>query len=640
MAPTHAKDGMTPDRQNDNSDTLTRLSELFGGHKAEWLGARLFDLFSAPNYFPQMTTSRPCILIGGRGTGKTTVLRGLSYRGRFELEKRDERTVASWPYYGFYYRVDTNRVAAFKGPELSDIDWRRRFGHYMNLLMCIQVLRFLSWFQNTSQISTDLPEDDLGNIAAAFSLDSPHSNRDLLQKLERSLTEFEAHVNNVADGPGPRLSMQGAPINMLLESVKGIQLFSNKLFFFLIDEYENFEDYQQQVMNTLIKHSGEIYSFKICVRELGWRVHTTISGNESLSSPADFTRIDISEVMEERQFEDFSHKVCQDRLAALVEGSDQDVTKIEELLPPLSEEEEARLLRIEDHNSDTLRELQRIGPLKTVESLTQMQIYLLAYWARSKNQPLSEVFQNFQKDPSAWKTRLENYQHALLFTIRRGRPGIRKYYAGWDTFIRLSGGNIRFLLQLVEESLARHLRDGRGLQEPLTAELQTHAAQAIGRRNLTELEGLSIHGAQLAKLLLSLGRILGVMADFPEGHAPEVNQFEIAGGPAGSPQQKEADTLLDAAVMHLALARHSGSKLADVTETRDWDYTIYPIFAPFFNFSYRRKRKMRLTPEQVLALVRSPKSAIAQVLADKNRRVEETLPEQLRLFEVFYAESS
>ena len=203
---------MTPDRQNDNSDTLTRLSELFGGHKAEWLGARLFDLFSAPNYFPQMTTSRPCILIGGRGTGKTTVLRGLSYQGRFELEKRDERTVASWPYYGFYYRVDTNRVAAFKGPELSDIDWRRRFGHYMNLLMCIQVLRFLSWFQNTSQISTDLREDDLGNIAAAFSLDPPNSNRDLLQKLERSLTEFEAHVNNVADGPGPRLSMQGAPI--------------------------------------------------------------------------------------------------------------------------------------------------------------------------------------------------------------------------------------------------------------------------------------------------------------------------------------------------------------------------------------------------------------------------------------------
>ena len=144
------------DSHNENSETLARLSELFGAHKAEWLGPRLFELFSAPSYFPQMTTSRPCILVGGRGTGKTTVLRGLSYQGRFELEKQDEKSVPSWRYYGFYYRVDTNKVAAFKGTELSENDWLRRFGHYMNLLMCVQVLRFLSWFQTTSQISTAL----------------------------------------------------------------------------------------------------------------------------------------------------------------------------------------------------------------------------------------------------------------------------------------------------------------------------------------------------------------------------------------------------------------------------------------------------------------------------------------------------
>ena len=95
---------------------------------------------------------------------------------------------------------------------------------------------------------------------------------------------------------------------------------------------------------------------------------------------------------------------------------------------------------------------------------------------------------------------------------------------------------------------------------------------------------------------------------------------------------------MNAAVMHLALARHSGSKMSGVSETRDWDYTIYPIFAPFFNFSYRRKRKMRLTPDQVLALVRSPNPAISQVLAGKNRTPEENLPEQLRLFEAFYAQ--
>ena len=622
-----------------NSETLADLSELFGAHKAEWLGPRLFELFSAPNYFPQMTTSRPCILVGGRGTGKTTVLRGLSYRGRFELEKRNAQSVRSWPYYGFYSRVDTNKVGAFKGLELTESQWLRHFGHYINLLMCVQVLRFLSWFQATTQIPTDLHEDELRNVATAFSLQSPSNNEHLLQLLEHSLIEFEAHINNVADSTGTRLSLQGAPVALLLESVRRHEVFVDKRFFFLIDEYENLEDYQQRLMNTLIKHSGELYSFKICVRELGWRVRNTLAENEFLVSPADYIRIDIAEVMQGAQFEEFSHKVCQDRLAALVEGNSNDVAEIRDLLPSISEEEEARLLGIEDHNLEILQALRKIAPREIVGSLSPMEIYLLEFWGKSHNQSLREVFEDFQQNAEAWRTRLNNYRHALLFTLRRGRRGIQKYYAGWETFIQLSGGNIRFLLQLVEAGLARHLREGHGLDEPLSPAMQTLAAQATGRANLTELEGISVRGAQLTKLLLGLGRVFGIMAASPEGHTPEVTQFEVVGAPERPTQQDEISALLTAAVMHLALARRSGSKLGGEGETRDWDYMMYPIYAPFFNFSYRRKRKMHLTPDQVVALVDSPSRAIRQILAASNRSPEEPLPEQLRLFEMFYAEA-
>ena len=631
---------MISDSQTTNAETLTRLSELFGAHKAEWLGPRLFELFSAPSYFPQMATSRPCILVGGRGTGKTTVLRGLSYQGQFELEKRNPLEVPSWPYYGLYSRVDTNKVGAFKGPELTESQWLRNFGHYVNLLMCVQVLRFLSWFESTTQIPTDLQEDELGTVASAFNLPPPSSNNDLLQLLQRSLTEFEAHINNVVDSGGPTLSMQGAPIGLLLESVKRQDAFADKLFFFLIDEYENLEDYQQRLINTLIKHSGELYSFKICVRELGWRVRNTLAENEYLVSPADYIRIDITEVMQGSQFEEFSHKVCQDRLAALVDGHDTVVAQIRNLLPSISEDEEARLLGIENHNRETLRSLRQFAPTEIVDRLSPMEICLLGFWAKSHDQSLSEVFEDFQQNSRPWRTRLNNYRHALLFTLRRGRPGIRKYYAGWDTFIQLSGGNIRFLLQLVEGSLAQHLRDGHGLHEPLSPELQTYAARAIGRANLTELEGMSVRGAQLTKFLLGLGRVFGIMAGSPQGHAPEVNQFAVAHTSGTPTQGDESDELLRAAVMHLALARRSGSKLAGEGDTRDWDYRIYPIFAPFFDFSYRRKRKMTLTPDQILALVNDPHRAIRGILSASNRAFDEPLPEQLRLFEMFYAESS
>ena len=147
-----------------------------------------------------------------------------------------------------------------------------------------------------------------------------------------------------------------------------------------------------------------------------------------------------------------------------------------------------------------------------------------------------------------------------------------------------------------------------------------------------------MYGGQLAKLLLALGRIMGVMAAFPEGHAPEMNQFVITNRPGGFFRPREADDLLTAAVMHLAIARHSGSKLGNPGETHDWDYAIYPIFAPFFNFSYRRKRKMHLTPEQLVALIHSPRTAINQILDTKKLTPDETLPDQLRLFEAFYAQ--
>src|SRR6267142_4861737 len=91
------------------------LSEILGSYKAEWIrGGRLYEYFVKPEYFPELITGRPCVLIGGRGTGKTTVLRGLSYEGQYALASRSPATIPSWLFYGLYYRVNTNRVTAFR----------------------------------------------------------------------------------------------------------------------------------------------------------------------------------------------------------------------------------------------------------------------------------------------------------------------------------------------------------------------------------------------------------------------------------------------------------------------------------------------------------------------------------------------
>ena len=82
------------------TETGVGLAEPFRMYRAEYLKEAVYELFARPAYFPELETPRPCVLIGGRGTGKTTVLKCLSYDGKYALEARDgaSPSVREWPY--------------------------------------------------------------------------------------------------------------------------------------------------------------------------------------------------------------------------------------------------------------------------------------------------------------------------------------------------------------------------------------------------------------------------------------------------------------------------------------------------------------------------------------------------------------
>lgn len=614
-------------------DDEESISDPFGIYRAEWLKDALFKLFTKPAYYPELETPRPCVLVGGRGTGKTTVLRCLSYEGRFELDKHDASNINNWPYYGFYYRVNTNRVTAFRGDELSDHQWERVFAHYLNLVFCGQVVEFLNWHAKTAPQGAMLPASVCQDVAEALYLDPADDQATLLINIRRGRRRFEAFLNNLDPGALPPLSLQGQAIDDLCEAVLNMPEFLGKNLFFIVDEFENLLDYQQVVLNTLIKHCGPHYTFKIGVRDLGWRRRSTLNDNEQLVSPADYERIDIEQRLEGEQFVNFAAEVC--NLRAQVSPDFPSGLDIARILPALSAEEEADLLGVREHAAGILRQIKVECPqwMEEATAMAPLDLSLVDFWARSQQSSVAAVFEERQRESKSWDDRYGNYKFAVLFTLRRRKTGIRKYYAGWRTYTLMAGGNIRYLLELVGQALLLQKRDGRSTPgEPVRPELQTLAATQVGRKNLSELEGLSVHGAQLTKLLLGLGRIFELLASEPEGHTPEVTQFTL---PEDAPLG-EAEKLLSAAVMHLALVRSVANKRADL-DLKGYDYSVHPIYSAFFVFSYRRKRKLRLTPNQLMALVREPKTGIRQILRQNNRGDEDyPLPDQLRLFEGFY----
>jgi hypothetical protein len=195
-------------------------------------------------------------------------------------------------------------------------------------------------------------------------------------------------------------------------------------------------------------------------------------------------------------------------------------------------------------------------------------------------------------------------------------------------------------LQLVNNSLIAHAKEQKNFKTKITAECQTEVAAEVGKKNLLELEGLSTRGAQLMKLVLGLGQVLHEMAVQAEGHAPEITQFEISTKQTSEEGVNQVVELLSAAVMHIAFVRTSGTKLGGPGDTRDFDYMLHPIFSAFFVYSHRKKRKLSITPEELLGIISSPSTTINKLLRKHNRVVGSEIPEQLRLFGGYYEGNS
>jgi hypothetical protein len=625
--------------QDSRNDQAARVSTMLGLYKAEWLDSKLFEFFNEPTYFGQLQTQRPCVLIGGRGTGKTTVLRGLSYQGQLAFANHDKSTVPSWSYYGLYYRVNTNRVTAFRGPELPEEKWIACFAHYINLSFCQLMLDFVHWYEHQTNQKIELSAAHLRTISAKLGIKGVRTLAELAEEIEFQVADFEASINTISDNYPAKLSLQGAPIDALADALMSTKELAGKQFFILIDEFENFEDYQQRVLNTLIKHATSSYTFKIGVRELGWRQRATLNPNEQLTSPADYARISIADVLDTSRFSSFAERVVLNRISNAYNMHGEVNVDLRLLLPSLPEMEEASKLMGKDVPAKLIHALKESLSTDELEQAAQLkpgELYFLHYWSENHNAvPFAQSVKEWLSGSKEWRTRLENHFHAMLFSIRKGKSGIRKYYVGWDVYVTLANGNIRYLLELVHNAFLRHIEDGGVLLEPISHENQTSAAEEVGKKNLSELEGLSVDGAKLTKLLLSVGRVFQVLADDPAGHAPEVNQFHLKEGDTSEELQRVKE-ILNQAVMHLALVRFSGTKPMDEADTKEYDYMIHPVFAPFFVFSHRRKRRLSFDVAQIIGLIERPRETIREILTRNNRRDVEVLPDQLQLFGSYY----
>lgn len=610
------------------------LRQLFGDNRAEWPADSFRDLFVTPTYLTKLEARRPCILVGGRGTGKTTALQSLKFDSCFERLKSIGQSFADQEYLGILIRINKNRVRSFHGRD-DALDWGKYFSHYFNLLVCAELVTLTNWLQN--QNGKSFPVETIKSISLDLGIleFSGTSVADLGVAIKEQISKLQLKVNNPKSTLEIVLSMAESPIRVFVDELEKNEFSDGRVIFCCIDEYENLLDYQQAILNTYVKHAAPPLSYKIGVRKSGLRNRQTLDGQDLLKTPDDYYEIEIAD----EGFEYFANQVASVRLKAAQEKGLNVPENISEFLEGFSLAEEAEELGAKRVAKVVLQELK--NSKKTYEyfySKPAHETYFLKYWQESEGCSLVDLAEDWMANEQQWKTRLGNYGYASLFWLSKGNKGarIRKYYCSARVFLALAGGNIRYFLELIYCSVIHELSNKNIFPEILRISplSQTLAAREVGERRLNQLEGIADHGVQLKRLVLAIGKVFFELAREPLGKTPEVTSFVLKGKYDDISKISE---MLAEGVGHLAFEVEPATKLTNKAEIREDEYRLHHIFSGFFEISHRKKRRMVFDAQDLIAVLGDhPGRAISSMLENRPQVEEEDLPEQLALFSAFY----
>ena len=466
----------------------------------------------------------------------------------------------------------------------------------MNLLCCFELV----------ELCLNLPPRRNAHraIARAASLAATHfaipgthhDPADLRNHLRLQIAQLSAFINDPSQQPRPKLSHGELPVVDLARDIHDIVAHQGPMYI-CIDEWENLSVAQQQALNRWIKNCERPITYKMGVREGGIRTTDTGGSVDPLHSPADYIETRIAGPT----MKSFCREVVEHRLRQLRRTEDAVPATLSRLLESLDRQAEAVRLGAQTAVKNAIERDKAIVNQASIAWLREQQpgdAYLAVFLAERTDRGLNDVVLKAVAEPAHWRNVKNNYGHLSLFSITRGLKGAtrQKFYTGANTYLELSGGNVRYLLELLDEAVLEasiHPQPETTVAPSLriSAEIQTKAATNVARRRLRQIEVLSDRGLEVLRLVMALGTAFATLVREPGRRAPERTSFTLRG------ERQDVDhlvELLNEGCSILAFVRETTTKRTSATEPKHDEYRIHPVLTPHFCIPYRKKRKSEI----------------------------------------------
>lgn len=570
-------------------------------------------------------TGKPLVVEGGRGSGKTMFFRCNSWRQKILEYKKNNTSLTNFldneEFIGIYYRVDTTFVSSMR--EREENNWGAIFETYLGICILKEILDFLMVLDT----SMNLDENSLAQFSKTFSKKLVTSSE--VDSIESFIIACDTCLDIIEDkinGSETLSVLRCINVNRFISDIciytSKLLNYDNLLFKVFIDEYETLQEYQQKIINTLIKHSTLPVIYNIGLRPHGMKTSETISKTETIEAPHDYELLPLG--FDQEHYPEILKLICQKRIALGKEQGKIPASapeNIEFYLGNYSIDTELR--RIEKSKT----EIVHINKLRNLirkrgeeEGCTSEEIELFCqklcddapilnsriHYAllckKTKYTPsLKELFEAFIAKSSRYYDWVHNRKNGAIYLLCKETKR-HKMYFGFDVFSALSSNIVRYFLELCEQSFKIAFLNGYDWNSPISEEIQTEAARYVSEYKIVDITGYEPFGNRLRIFVQYLGKIfyrLHTDEDTTLGE-PEPNHFYTK----DLSLQDYYKSIIASAVMCNVLqegetTKKKQSKLSPETV----DYYLNKIYVPYFGISYRNQRKVLLSVEILESLL-------------------------------------
>lgn len=616
--------------------------------RAEEHDADVWGSFYIPPYFERLglaDATKSTYFVGKRGCGKTMLLKYLSYQSKFSLNRKEipRNEIEN---VGIYWRIDTHFSNSMYKRNKSSEEWINIFENYFAVVISNEICKSLFYIANSQY--EYFTRDDLDKIylpaLADFGLDIPTNLVELEMYLKSKHRAFSAWISNVEVIPAQAYPPGLNFIQTFIESIKSNEVLKDINFNIYIDEIENLLNHQRRFMNTVLKHSQKPFIVNFTSKVFSEENMTV--GNESINATHDYNYRDLDELMTDTERRTFFSEVLLSNFKLTFKNDDFDINlvtdenKLNERSKSQYQQYISRLIkskfpsytlkqhaknayetdRIRDRIEQQIKEVLKESTISLEDFKIKdfsPEAFLITPFLllRKSNKPdflLSEYLAYHNNLDSKYKDWIHNNLFGALLELYRPFNNNKcPIYSGFEAFYTMANGNLRHFLILCYKTL--ELNQMFDLDNSIfPIDIQSQSAFEASNALIKEIRTLGKYGDKLRIFTLRLGNIFKNLQENPLLSEPEQNQFTINSG--SRLLSHEELNFIEEAKKHSILIESSETKTKSKIGLDIVDYLLNPIYSPYFNISYRKKRKIELSVEDFHYLIEGTESEYKSLL--------------------------